>query len=714
MEESFELLSTMSPKLKNRQKTLKLDKTSTLALRKHFRKSLLLHKPKTTRKEDLHIVDLECDSFESVSSKEFEKENNGKIIIESSDSEPEANKCRKITAHDKQIGMKTDQIHRWLGDVHGQKGITFYSDVSTIANDDLSIKRDKGDKQVAVSSSYYDHLILRFDECFNKNMTDDKKSQGQDKFSDDSFSVEIRKSLTTKLKKKSSSSSESSQLRLSTNVSKNNDVIIIDDSLVPNEKSFNIACDTSPIRSPVKEVPRFMTQSNMDEHQSDNTKTPIHQNIKEVKSMLDSIYGNSWRKKQDSVLQSYSEKKRVKENKPLTHTVTTEQKPLKTKEPLLQTKNTSLKRQNLNVLKKPTMESPWIQKLKGLVDSDTDSDDSDQNRERGVKLVKTKLDFMDDDPIIGKNNINKKRDKENVPVNPQRFQKQKESSSGEDASSDEEYDKNIKLLEITRKSIIPEKNKSYSFLESLSASTPIYKCDMSARIFRNNFAQHKHDLALRLFALYNEKVFDNAIPKDTEIEWNVKLRKTAGRCSCVKITRRTGKIERKVKISLSTKVLDLPCRLRDTLIHEMCHAATWIVNQVADGHGKFWKSWAFKAMKVFPELPPIKRCHSFQISTKYTYKCTGCGYSFGRHSKSLDLERKRCGLCYGKFEVLLNKIMKNGETKTVTATPKKQATGFALFVKENYALHKDPAKKHGEIMKALGEKFSELKVKKSS
>jgi len=35
---------------------------------------------------------------------------------------------------------------------------------------------------------------------------------------------------------------------------------------------------------------------------------------------------------------------------------------------------------------------------------------------------------------------------------------------------------------------------------------------------------------------------------------------------------------------------------------------------------------AFKAMEVFPELPPIKRCHSYQVKSKYTYKCTGCGY----------------------------------------------------------------------------------------
>lgn len=65
----------------------------------------------------------------------------------------------------------------------------------------------------------------------------------------------------------------------------------------------------------------------------------------------------------------------------------------------------------------------------------------------------------------------------------------------------------------------------------------------------------------------------------------------------------------------------------------------------------------------------------------------------------------------GKFEVLLNKTTKKGETKTVAVTPRKPATGFALFVKENYALYKDPAKKHGDVMRVLGQKFAELKVK---
>ena len=74
------------------------------------------------------------------------------------------------------------------------------------------------------------------------------------------------------------------------------------------------------------------------------------------------------------------------------------------------------------------------------------------------------------------------------------------------------------------------------------------------------------------------------------VAWNARLTKTAGMCiqRKIKITEKpnhiftsssnTGTEEvRASKIELSTKVLDAPDRLRDTLIHEMCHAAAWVV-----------------------------------------------------------------------------------------------------------------------------------------
>lgn len=133
-------------------------------------------------------------------------------------------------------------------------------------------------------------------------------------------------------------------------------------------------------------------------------------------------------------------------------------------------------------------------------------------------------------------------------------------------------------------------------------------------------------------------------------KWNARLRSTAGAC----FNKRSVKInenldcERISRIELSSKVIFNICtsivcnkliiifwllqiidtaeRLRDTLIHELCHAACWIFNGISEGHGPSWKSWANKAMSKFPELPIIKRCHSYDIQTKFTYKCIKCGY----------------------------------------------------------------------------------------
>lgn len=88
-------------------------------------------------------------------------------------------------------------------------------------------------------------------------------------------------------------------------------------------------------------------------------------------------------------------------------------------------------------------------------------------------------------------------------------------------------------------------------------------------------------------------------------------------------------------------------------------------------------------------------------------------YSIGRHSKSLNLDRKCCGYCRGRFEVFLTSQLSNTNTKCNTESTKKQRApnAFAVFVKENYATVKQENKvAHGEIMKLLSQKFAQIKV----
>ncbi|KAG7198427.1 hypothetical protein KM043_005814 [Ampulex compressa] len=243
--------------------------------------------------------------------------------------------------------------------------------------------------------------------------------------------------------------------------------------------------------------------------------------------------------------------------------------------------------------------------------------------------------------------------------------------------------------------------KYNSFLASLSENIPINVAHPDAKKYRLNYKNNKEELCRYLFKLYNEKVFDKQLPMDMSIEWNVRMRGTAGFCYNKKSIKSLGGIVKSSRIVLATKILDTPDRVRDTLIHEMCHAAAWLINNVSDGHGPFWTGWAKKAMNTFPELPPIRRCHDYKIKTKFTYRCTSCGYSIGRHSKSLDVEKKRCGHCYGKFELLINKTTKSGTVQM--QTPNRGPSAFALYVKENYnSVKKERNIKHAEIMKLLG------------
>ncbi|XP_043668748.1 putative uncharacterized protein DDB_G0282133 [Vespula pensylvanica] len=261
-------------------------------------------------------------------------------------------------------------------------------------------------------------------------------------------------------------------------------------------------------------------------------------------------------------------------------------------------------------------------------------------------------------------------------------------------------------------SIESKRKETYkSFLASLSDSIPLISAHPNAKKYRLSYKNNKEELCKYLYKLYNENIFDKKLPEDMSIEWNIRMRGTAGYCYNKKSVKPLGGIVRSSRIVLSTKVLDTPDRLRDTLIHEMCHAAAWLINDVSDGHGPFWTAWANKALRAFPELPPIRRCHDYKIKTKFTYRCIECGYSIGRHSKSLDIEKKRCGHCYGKFELLINRTTKSGTVQM--QTPKREPSAFALYVKENYnSVKKDKNLKHAEVMKLLGQQFSAIKIAK--
>ncbi|XP_037810477.1 uncharacterized protein DDB_G0284459 [Lucilia sericata] len=239
----------------------------------------------------------------------------------------------------------------------------------------------------------------------------------------------------------------------------------------------------------------------------------------------------------------------------------------------------------------------------------------------------------------------------------------------------------------------------YSFLKSLDVTVSKTLCHPDALYYRDNYRTKKEDLSKILYDMYNEKLFKNQL--NVPITWNKKLSNTAGRC----LNKKKMGIRSSV-IELSDKVLTSADRLRCTLIHELCHAATWIFNGEG-GHGSTWKEWARRANATFPEIPKIGVCHQYDIEYKYTYKCTLCAAKSHAHSKSKKVENIRCSYCHGAIEIFLNKKDKDGN---IMPTPVKEPTGFAKFVKDNYKKFKRDDLKHADVMKLLSSEFATLKV----
>ncbi|XP_066494033.1 germ cell nuclear acidic protein [Tiliqua scincoides] len=219
-----------------------------------------------------------------------------------------------------------------------------------------------------------------------------------------------------------------------------------------------------------------------------------------------------------------------------------------------------------------------------------------------------------------------------------------------------------------------------------------------------HFQRQKEELAQNLYAFYNHSVFEQKLtlfqlPEKMEIVWSKKMRKTAGYCFSGQQKDPEG--HRYARIMLSEKVCDSADRLRDTLIHELCHAAAWLLHGVQDGHGRIWSLYAKRSALIHPELPVVSRCHNYTIKYKFVYECSRCQNEIGRHSKSLDTQRFVCALCQGQL-VLRQPLRKGGAPAAASLTP------FAKYVKENYASAKRAQQglSHGAVMRKLSADFA--------
>lgn len=141
------------------------------------------------------------------------------------------------------------------------------------------------------------------------------------------------------------------------------------------------------------------------------------------------------------------------------------------------------------------------------------------------------------------------------------------------------------------------------------------------------FKKNRDSLSKQTFSEFDQAAFSGKL-SSVEVVWSNTLRTTAGLTRLKKSYRnmRPGvPQERLASIELSTKVLDNNERLRSTLLHEMVHAAAWIVDGVSKPpHGACFKKWAKVASKATGIV--VTTTHDYEIQYKYAWVSTKCSY----------------------------------------------------------------------------------------
>lgn len=212
-------------------------------------------------------------------------------------------------------------------------------------------------------------------------------------------------------------------------------------------------------------------------------------------------------------------------------------------------------------------------------------------------------------------------------------------------------------------------------LDNVAATGKPKVAKSSSKQNNNKFKRERLALTSSMFSEFNSRAFRGELPHDMVIKWNKRLLTTAG------ITKLKLQNDKRVAVvELSEKVLDDEERLKNTLLHELCHAAAWIVDaERRPPHGRsFWK-WAKIATNAFPDAS-ITTCHSYLIHKPFTFQCTNsaCAVEYKRHSKSINCDTHRCGACTSRIAFM----GKSGADGTPRA---QKVNGFAAYVKEHFA-----------------------------
>jgi predicted SprT family Zn-dependent metalloprotease len=148
------------------------------------------------------------------------------------------------------------------------------------------------------------------------------------------------------------------------------------------------------------------------------------------------------------------------------------------------------------------------------------------------------------------------------------------------------------------------------------------------------------------------------------------------------ITRTTTSTQHYASIELATKVLSNESDLLNTVAHEFCHLAVFLLHGKPKlAHGAEFKTYGGRVMNAALGTPrsrgvdiQVTTRHSYEIEYRYVWRCADCGTEVRRHSKSVDTVRQRCGKCKGGVLVQVKPVPRGGGA-TSSATGKAKGEG---------------------------------------
>lgn len=151
-------------------------------------------------------------------------------------------------------------------------------------------------------------------------------------------------------------------------------------------------------------------------------------------------------------------------------------------------------------------------------------------------------------------------------------------------------------------------------------------------------------------------------------------------------------------IELAVKVLSNESDLLNTVAHEFCHLAVFILHgKPKQAHGAEFKAYGQRVMRASTtsstavsgsgsikalktprsrgvEISVTTR-HSYEIEYRFVWRCADCGGEVHRHSRSVDPVRHRCGRCKKGVLVQVKPVPRGGGGGGAKTTGKGSAEG---------------------------------------